>query len=168
MAQPTAEIKSTIIAFLVKYGRRGKRTKYVVTSASALYLMGLRDTLNDIDILADTTVPHIKCVINGIQIDCYDTCQGLEEDMYANFDVIDGINVAVPEDILRLKKIVSALESRREKWPQDRVDMRNLRNLIASNLWRSVSGLDDSKLHPCYFYRGNRISAERYSELAKL
>jgi len=73
----------------------------------------------------------------------------------------------VPEDILRLKKIVSVLRFRREKWPQDRVDMRDIRNLVALNLRCSAPELNGPKLRPCYFYRGKRIPAEQYRELAK-
>jgi len=167
MSRPSpADIRSAILTFLAKHGRRGRRTQYAVTSSAALYLLTprLRDAIDDIDILADITAPQIKEVINGIKIDGNNSCHGLEDTMYSNFEVIDGIRVASLVDVMKLKKIISRFEFRRKKWPQDHIDMRRIRALIRSRLRRTQGS--DGRMY-C-FYRGKRVSSARYDELVRI
>lgn len=154
MATPSpAKVKRIIGEFKKKHKINGKP---VVMMGSAMYLMGMRPTLRDLDLLI-TKSPHhhLSSVHSGIDVDSHNTFEinpklrGYDREVERNAKNIRGMKVQSPKDIIRFKEVLNR--------PKDRADIKILKrmekkalldNNPASQLGKSIGSMFGNKFKP--------------------
>jgi len=122
------------ILYVIQYAmEQNNATKYIITSGFALYLYGLRDTYDDIDIWWNS-VKTARLNIHGVVLDAHPINIDSLQNVFKNMLQINKLNVMSLEDILNQKQYLYKMPNRpKTKKEKDLLDINKILKRIEEN-----------------------------------